>query len=93
MGNDVTRAVQIGEKDGLLDQLVTDSIEAAWPTSNRVACVGPTENEALTAGWSRDVARWFRCNLAVPGPFVCRCLNSLTMPRFHIPLIEPDGRV
>lgn len=42
--------------------------------------------------WSREVARWFRCGLAVAGSFVCRCLNSLTMLRFHLPLIEPDGR-
>ena len=27
------------------------------------------------------------------GPFVCRCLISQTMLRFHLPLIEPDGRV
>jgi len=25
-------------------------------------------------------------------PFVCRCLISLTVPRFHTPLIEPDVR-
>jgi hypothetical protein len=25
-------------------------------------------------------------------PFVCRCLTSLTLLRFHIPLIEPDRR-
>ena len=25
-------------------------------------------------------------------PFVCRCLNSLSMPRFHTPLIKPDVR-
>jgi hypothetical protein len=32
--------------------------------------------------------------LAYPlsGPFVCRCLIIRTMPRFHIPLIEPDVR-
>ena len=27
------------------------------------------------------------------GPFGCRCLTSLAMLRFHIPLIEPDVRV
>ena len=26
------------------------------------------------------------------GPFVCRCLTSQTVFRFHIPLIEPDVR-
>jgi hypothetical protein len=26
------------------------------------------------------------------GSFVCRCLNSLSILRFHIPLIEPDRR-
>jgi hypothetical protein len=31
------------------------------------------------------VARRFRCGLAESGPFVCRCLISLTMPRFHTP--------
>jgi hypothetical protein len=39
------------------------------------------------------VARWFRCGLSVAGPFVCRCLTSLTLLRFHIPLIEPDWRI
>ena len=34
----------------------------------------------------------FRCSLSVPGSFVCRCLTSWTMLRFHIPLIEPDWR-
>ncbi len=27
------------------------------------------------------------------GPFVCRCLTSHAMLRFHIPLIEPDVRI
>ena len=27
------------------------------------------------------------------GPFVCRCLTSPTMLRFHTPLIEPDRRI
>jgi hypothetical protein len=31
------------------------------------------------------VARRFRCGLADSGPFVCRCLNNLTLPRFHTP--------
>jgi hypothetical protein len=31
-------------------------------------------------------------SLSVPGSFVCRCLTSWTMLRFHIPLIEPDRR-
>ena len=39
------------------------------------------------------MARWFRCSLSVAGPFVCRCLTSCTMLRFHLPLIEPDGRI
>src|SRR3712207_7384979 len=34
----------------------------------------------------------FRSSLSVPGPFVCRCLNSSTVPRFHTPLIEPGVR-
>ena len=39
------------------------------------------------------MARWCRCGLSVAGPFVRRCLTSLTMLRFHIPLIEPDVRI
>ena len=31
-------------------------------------------------------------SLAVAGPFVCRCLNSPSLLRFHVPLIEPDVR-
>ncbi len=34
-----------------------------------------------------------RLGLSVAGPFGRRCLNSLTVPRFHSPLIEPDGRI
>jgi hypothetical protein len=39
------------------------------------------------------VARWFRSGLAVSGPFSCRCLSILTVPRFHIPLIKPDMQI
>jgi len=39
------------------------------------------------------VARWFRLSLSVSGPFVCRCLNSPALLRFHVPLIEPDVRI
>ena len=35
--------------------------------------------------WSRDVARWCRCGLSVAGPFVRRCLTSLTMLPFPHP--------
>src|SRR5580658_332084 len=35
--------------------------------------------------WSRGVTRWVRCGLAVSDPFVCRCLNSLTMLPFSHP--------
>ena len=38
------------------------------------------------------MARWFRFGLSVAGPFVCRCLTSPTMLRFHFPLIKPDVR-
>ena len=38
------------------------------------------------------MARWFRCGLSVAGSFVCRCLTSPTMLRFHFPLIKPDVR-
>ncbi len=37
--------------------------------------------------------RWFRSGLSVSAPFVWRCLNSLSLLRFHIPLIEPDVRI
>lgn len=36
------------------------------------------------------MARWFRCDLSGAGPFVCQCLTSRTMLRFHFPRIEPD---
>ena len=39
------------------------------------------------------MARWFRWGLSVAGPFGCRCLTSLTMLRFHFPLIEPCVRI
>src|ERR1019366_9058179 len=42
---------------------------------------------------SRDVARWCRSGLSVSGPFGCRCLIILTVPRFHIPLIKPDMQI
>jgi hypothetical protein len=41
--------------------------------------------------WSRDVARWVRCGLSVAGPFVCRCLNSLTMLPFPHPAHRTVG--
>ena len=53
----------------------------------------PSSPSALASVWSRGVARWFRCGLSVAGPFVCRCLTSPTMLRFHTPLIEPDRRI
>src|SRR6266576_3574350 len=43
--------------------------------------------------WSRGVAQWFRWSLSVADPFVCRCLTSSAMLRFHTPLIEPDVRI
>ena len=39
------------------------------------------------------MARWFRSGLSVAGPFVCRCLTSPTMLRFHFPLIKPDVQI
>ena len=38
------------------------------------------------------MTRWFRLGLSVTGPFGGRCLTSLTMLRFHTPLIKLDGR-
>ena len=38
------------------------------------------------------MARWFRSGLSVSAPFVWRCLNSRSVLRFHVPLIEPDVR-
>ena len=37
------------------------------------------------------MARWFRRRLSVTGSFVCRCLTSPAMLRFHLPLIKPDA--
>jgi len=34
----------------------------------------------------------FRLGLSVTGPFGCRCLTSLAVLRFHIPLIKPGVR-
>ena len=39
------------------------------------------------------MARRFRLGLAVSRPFVCRCLTSQTVLRFHPPLIKPDVRI
>ena len=39
------------------------------------------------------MARWFRSGLSVSASFVWRCLNSLSVLRFHISLIEPDMRI
>jgi hypothetical protein len=48
------------------------------------------------AGGNCRVERW-RGGLGVAyplaGPFVCRCLNSQTVLRFHLPLIEPDRQI
>jgi hypothetical protein len=41
--------------------------------------------------WSRGVARWFRWDLSVAGPFSCRCLNSPAMLPFPHPA-HPTGR-
>jgi hypothetical protein len=35
----------------------------------------------------------FRSGPSVAGPFVGRCLTRLAVPRFHLPLIEPDKRI
>ena len=39
------------------------------------------------------MARWFRSGLSVSAPFVRRCLNSRSVLRFHVPLVEPDVRI
>ena len=39
------------------------------------------------------MAWWFRWSLSVAGPFVCRCLISSALLRFHVPLLEPDVRL
>ncbi len=39
------------------------------------------------------MARWFRSRLSVARPFVDECLTSITMLRFHTPLIELDVRI
>ena len=38
------------------------------------------------------MARWFRLAYLLVDPFGCRCLNDLTLLRFHIPLFKPDVR-
>jgi hypothetical protein len=35
----------------------------------------------------------FRSDLTVSGPFVCRCLTSHALLRFHPPPVEPDVRI
>jgi hypothetical protein len=66
---------------------------ASEHVSNPLAKAFGVPNSETGQVWSRDVARWCRCGLSVAGPFCCRCLNSLTCFRFHIPLIEPDMRI
>ena len=39
------------------------------------------------------MARWFRQGLSVTGSFVCRCLTSPAVLRFHLPLIKPDVQI
>jgi hypothetical protein len=39
------------------------------------------------------VARLFRMGLSVAGSFVYRCLTNPSVPRFHLPLVEPDRRI
>ena len=36
---------------------------------------------------------WVGAAYPFTGPFVCRCLTSRTLLRFHIPLIEPDMQI
>jgi len=40
------------------------------------------------------VARWFRCRLGLlPTLSVAGALMSITLLRFHIPLVKPDMRI
>ncbi len=36
------------------------------------------------------MARRFRFDTSVAGPFVGRCISNLAMLRFHTPIIKPD---
>ena len=56
--------------------------------------IGAAEQERRHAGGGVEVWRG-GLGRAYPlaGPFVCRCLTSPPVLRFHIPLIEPDVRV
>src|ERR1035438_1954869 len=55
-------------------------IEHSWLVAK------PDKSSSRTSHlWSRDVARWCRCGLSVAGPFVRRCLTSLTMLPFPHP--------
>ena len=47
-----------------------------------------TEREGRVEMWRGGVGRAY----PLAGPFVRRCLTSPPVPRFHIPLIEPDVR-
>jgi hypothetical protein len=40
---------------------------------------------------SREVGGGLSVAYRLAGPFVCRCLASQTVLRFHLPLIEPDA--
>jgi len=64
-----------------------------------VAAVGEDNRRDLprqTRGMKSRVERW-RGGLGnaylLTGPFVCRCLTSAAIPRFHLPLIEPDVQI
>lgn len=52
----------------------------------------------IVSSTSRAIGRTTRhldaiaVGLSVAGPFVCRCLISRTLLRFHTPLVKPDGR-
>jgi hypothetical protein len=69
-------------------------LATGWSDRVSRAGIAPAEDRHLSSRreQSRGVARWFRCCQAGPAPFGWQCLTSVTVLRFHTPLIEPDGR-
>jgi hypothetical protein len=61
----------------------TLDVRDVWRRSIGVWLLHPRRFRAML--WSRDVARWFRWNRSVAGPFVCRCLTIPAMLPFPHP--------
>jgi hypothetical protein len=66
-----------------LDVLAVNDLNLSIPPGEIFGLIGRVEM------WRGGLGGAYRLS----GPFVCRCLTSSTLLRFHIPLIEPDRRV